>query len=171
MSTSEGARMALAPAAIGIILSADKKSVLLVQREDASVWVLPGGGIETGESPEEAVVREVKEETGLHIRIERKCAEYYPINRIASFTHVFICRAQSGTLKLSSETSAIEFFSLDELPSTLFDLHKQWIEEGLHSPKLILKPLNQITYAAAFNYFIRHPMRVLRYLWTRFTKV
>lgn len=33
-------------------------------------WTLPGGGLEFGESPEEAVVREVEEETGLKIRVK-----------------------------------------------------------------------------------------------------
>lgn len=162
--------MSLAPAAIGIVLSPDKKKVLLVQREDTAVWVLPGGGIEADESPEEAVKREVAEETGLPIQIMRKCAEYYPINRLASFTNVFICQAIHDNYQLSPETSAVQFFPLNDLPATLFSFHKQWIEEGLNSSSLIVKPLDKITYGAAFKYFMQHPIRVLKYLWTRFTK-
>jgi 8-oxo-dGTP pyrophosphatase MutT (NUDIX family) len=42
--------------------------VLLCHRRDLDVWNLPGGGVESREMPDEAVVREVKEETGLPAR-------------------------------------------------------------------------------------------------------
>jgi 8-oxo-dGTP diphosphatase len=41
-----------------------------VQRGD-SVWNFPGGGIEAGETPEEACIREVKEETGYEVKVMR----------------------------------------------------------------------------------------------------
>ena len=54
----------------GIILR--NNEVLMVQQRvqrGAIVWVFPGGGIEKGETPEEACIREVKEETGLEVKI------------------------------------------------------------------------------------------------------
>ncbi len=45
------------------------KEVLLCQLTRSRLWTLPGGGIEFGESPEEAVIREVKEETGYNIKV------------------------------------------------------------------------------------------------------
>jgi ADP-ribose pyrophosphatase YjhB (NUDIX family) len=54
-------------------------SILLAKHHDLTIdqiyWCLPGGGVEAGESPEEAVVRELKEETNLDIRVVRKIAE------------------------------------------------------------------------------------------------
>jgi ADP-ribose pyrophosphatase YjhB (NUDIX family) len=45
--------------------------VLLTQREDFPVWCLPGGGVDPGESLAQAAVREVREETGLEVELER----------------------------------------------------------------------------------------------------
>lgn len=52
----------------------DAGRVLLARQPDGrrgwSRWLLPGGGVEPGEHPEEAVLREVVEETGLHVQVE-----------------------------------------------------------------------------------------------------
>lgn len=50
--------------------------VLLTRREDFDVWCLPGGQVDAGESLAEAARREVREETGLEVRIERLVGMY-----------------------------------------------------------------------------------------------
>jgi 8-oxo-dGTP pyrophosphatase MutT (NUDIX family) len=47
------------------IIFDEQNRVLLSHRRDMDLWNLPGGGVESGELPTEAVIREVKEETGL----------------------------------------------------------------------------------------------------------
>lgn len=51
----------------GIIID-DEDRVLLCHRRDFDLWNLPGGGVEEGESPSDALVREIEEETGLKRR-------------------------------------------------------------------------------------------------------
>jgi len=162
--------MALLPATIGIILSPDQTEVLLVKRDDIPVWVLPGGGVEVGEQPEEALVREIQEETGFQVEIQRKCAEYSPLNRLCALTSIFICNIVSGENCLSSETRGIAFHSLLNLPSTLFPPHERWLHEALSTETLIQRPLIEVSYGALWKYFIRHPHHVLRFAWTRFVK-
>lgn len=160
--------MPLLPAAIGIILNGKQTQVLLVKRRDVPVWVLPGGGIEAHESPEETVKREVQEETGYQVYIVRKCAEYYPINRLAAFTSVFICQIQSGQMLLSEETAEIAFHSIEKLPSSFFPPHARWLQEALSQPHLMIqRPLTEVSYYALCKYFIYHPWQVLRFAWTR----
>jgi 8-oxo-dGTP pyrophosphatase MutT (NUDIX family) len=162
--------MPLAPAAVSIILSSKDDEVLLVQRRDVPVWVLPGGGIDSGEPPEEAVKREVFEETGYRVAIIRQTGEYYPINRLAAFTSVFLCRIEGGEPHVTSETASIAFFPIDQLPVSLFLVHRDWLNDALNHSNIVKKSLTQVTYWAVFKHFAKHPMHVLRFLWTRLFK-
>lgn len=54
------------PSAYGIVIKGE--SVLLSPQFEEGWYDLPGGGLDLGESPEEAVMREVKEETGMDIK-------------------------------------------------------------------------------------------------------
>jgi 8-oxo-dGTP diphosphatase len=160
--------MPLLPAAIGIVFNADQTQVLLVKRCDVAIWVLPGGGVESQETPEEAVKREIQEETGLIVSIIRQSAEYHPLNSLATLTSVFICHVQAGQLSLSPETQAIAFFPLSQLPANFFHLHAGWLQEALTHDRLIKRPLKEVSYPALAKYCMRHPWLVLRYAWTRF---
>lgn len=53
------------------IIFNNQKNVLLCHRPDYNLWNLPGGCMEAGETPWEAVTREVKEEVGLEVEVER----------------------------------------------------------------------------------------------------
>lgn len=54
---------------VNIAIFDEQGRVLLTQREDFEVWCLPGGGMDEGETPYQAAVREAKEETGLEVRL------------------------------------------------------------------------------------------------------
>ena len=163
--------MPLLPAAIAIVLNNDQTEVLLIKRKDTPIWVLPGGGIEPGEKEEEALIREVKEETGFDVQITRKCAEYTPINRLASFTSVFVCHIQSGKMELSDETRDIGFFPINHPPPSLCPPHIVWLKEALSQTTLIQRALIEVNYWEVCKYFFLHPFRILRLIWTRITRV
>jgi 8-oxo-dGTP diphosphatase len=84
---------------------------------------LPGGFIEEGEKPEEAVIREAKEETNLDIQIIQKVGIYDkperdPRGRVIS--HAFLCKCISNPSELRGKDDAIDarWFSCEQL-STL----------------------------------------------------
>lgn len=61
----------------GIVLLHSQNRIALIEghRGDRHLYVVPGGGIEPGETPEAAAKREAKEERGLEVRIQRELAE------------------------------------------------------------------------------------------------
>ena len=158
-------------AVIGIIFSPNKKKVLILERKDLPVWVLPGGGIDENETPEEAILRETLEETGLHVSLIKKVGEYFPINRLTSTTHVFECKEEHGKLSLGDETNQIAFVPLEHLPKNFFFLHRDWLADALlNSPQVFKKPIFQITYLKVFYFLLSHPLLFTRYLISRIFK-
>ena len=77
-------------------------------------WGLPGGSLEYDEHPEEAVIREVMEETHLTVCIEKLLlVSSWTPDRVGLY---YLCRITGGTFFPSDEVSEFAFFSLDELP-------------------------------------------------------
>jgi NADH pyrophosphatase NudC (nudix superfamily) len=81
-------------------------------------FVLIAGYIEAGESPEEAAMREVCEETGLHVRIESILGNYSAASHLPDLTMV-ACVATAGSrdVTLSDELMDARWFALRQLPS------------------------------------------------------
>lgn len=101
--------------AFAIVQHADGR-ILLCHRRDRDLWNLPGGGVEPGESPWEAVKREVTEEVGLVVNVERLLGIYHkPEHDELSFS--FLCDAIGGFLTLTPEADKIEWFDPLILPA------------------------------------------------------
>lgn len=152
----------------GIIFNKDKTAVLLIKRRDVPVWVLPGGGIEINETPEEAVIREVKEETGFFVKISRKIAEYTPLCRLTRYTHFFECHIQGGTSFAGDETKEVRFFPLKTLPKRLPPPYPDWIKDATcFYSYLVKKEITSITYFVVAKSLVKHPILTIRFLLTK----
>ncbi|MFY9914607.1 MAG: NUDIX domain-containing protein [Nocardioidaceae bacterium] len=103
----------------------DAERVLLTYRADDPRWHLVSGILEPGEQPVEGVLREVREETGLQVSVERmsSCWAGQPVvvpgngDRCQFLDLAFRCRHLSGEpYAADEENTDVRWFPLDELP-------------------------------------------------------
>lgn len=167
MAKTQNTLIHRAPASVaGIVFSPDRKAVLLILRRDVPVWVLPGGGIDPGESAENASIREILEETGLTVKIDRLVGQYSPINRLSKHTALYECTILSGIAQASDETLGAQFFPLDRLPP-MPPPYPEWIEESRVKTEPIFRELRSVNYRTLCKYLFRHPLLVGRFLLAR----
>ena len=108
-------------------------SILLSHEIHAENWLIPGGGMGTGETPEECCIREVEEETGLIVRPLYQFLtlnEYYEEYRYIS--HYFVCEATGrGQMRLTQREEEAgarpEWLPLREAIG-IFSRHQDWAE-------------------------------------------
>lgn len=83
--------------------------------EFEGMWEFPGGKMEAGESPEDALKREIREELGVEIAVEKFiCTTDYDYPSFHLTMHSYLCHLQSGEIKLLEHKSAL-WLSPDEL--------------------------------------------------------
>ncbi len=105
--------------------------VLLAVRSDLVGWELPGGTPEPGEDLEQALVRELREETGLEIEVDHHVGDYVRDGFRPHTARVYRCRVASGTPRPSSENLAVRFVPVDALPDELFPWYRAPLADAL----------------------------------------
>ena len=123
------------PSTNGVIFN-PAGEILLQKRADNGYWGLPGGKVDIGESVEQGAIREVLEETGLHVATTRLIGIYSDPKHYSIMTYeaagwiihyvtlLFECELQSGRLQISDESTDIGYFSPNSLPeNTLLSHH------------------------------------------------
>jgi 8-oxo-dGTP diphosphatase len=117
-----GKDLLMLPSACAVAVD-DGGRVLLCRRADTGKWSLPAGAIDPGEQPAEAAVREVHEETGVRIAVERLAGVAlrevtYPHGDVCQYLTVwFRCTAIGGHAVVNDEeSSAVGWYSPEELP-------------------------------------------------------
>ncbi|MCY0909383.1 MAG: NUDIX hydrolase [Sulfobacillus thermotolerans] len=115
---------ALPAAAVLVYEPRQQQIVLVTRRYPPAVGglTLPGGGVEFGESVAQAAIREVKEETGLDVVLDRQFGTWStPTNEtIISF---FLGHPVGGSLRAGTDAADAQYFSLAQAPSLVFSLH------------------------------------------------
>jgi 8-oxo-dGTP diphosphatase len=111
-------------AAGGTIFDAEGR-VLLCERADGRGWCMPGGFADADETPRQTVVREVREECGLEVEIDRLLGLYSAPAPWGGRTVIcqFLCRVVGGDLVTTDETRAFGWFAEGALPAPIFPMH------------------------------------------------
>jgi ADP-ribose pyrophosphatase YjhB (NUDIX family) len=120
----------LVPGASAIVTD-NQGRILLQRRSDNARWALPGGVMDIGESIGQAIVREVREETGLEVEPQDIVGVYSDPGHVFAyddgevrqqFSVCFVCRMVGGELQVSNESSEVAFFSPEEIEG--MDVHE-----------------------------------------------
>ncbi|NHN48276.1 NUDIX domain-containing protein [Halostella sp. JP-L12] len=108
---------------------------VLTMRRPCGDWCLPGGNADPGEDPEETVVREVREETGLDVEpVELVDAYELPpgtdYDPHGAVTLLYRCERVGGDLELSREGEALDWRRPGEVDGWFFD-HERYARDAL----------------------------------------
>ena len=118
------------------------QQVLLVQRDTPHLWELPGGGMRPGEAPETTIVREVYEETGLHVRILELLGWYERTGWRPHRSPIYICHPLGGVLQPQpTEVTAVRYFPPQALPTGLFPWYRVIVQQDMTSHEF--RPLHR----------------------------
>jgi 8-oxo-dGTP diphosphatase len=114
-----------------ILVDAERR-VLLTDRADGRGWCLPGGYSDPLEPPQDTVVREVREETGLDVAVDRLLGIYSVTQRTGSkiVACAFFCSVLSGEPRTTDETLGVGWFDENALPERMFSTHRQRIRDA-----------------------------------------
>ncbi|MBN1290894.1 MAG: NUDIX hydrolase [Candidatus Latescibacteria bacterium] len=96
--------------------------ILLVRERSDGLWCMPGGWADVGDYPSDVAAREVWEESGYKVKPVNVVGVYdnnrsgTPLEFYHAYKIVFLCELTGGEARTSNETSAVDFFSFDNLP-------------------------------------------------------
>ncbi len=117
----------------------DGERILLALRRDIEWWNLPGGGMEIGETVDEALCREVSEETGLVVEVGQLVGVYSKPQK-QEVVLTFRCSVLSGTPIATEESLACRYFDPNDLPAKTLPKHRERIEDALlNQPTALLR--------------------------------
>lgn len=115
----------------GIVVD-DQDRVLVIQRRDNGHWEPPGGVLELDETPEEGAQREVREETGMEVDVERLTGVYKNMPR-GIVALVFRCSAKAGTPCRTSESVEVRWAVRHELDDIMDPAYVVRVEDAFRS--------------------------------------
>ena len=128
------------PAVSAIILN--EKEILMQRRSDTKKWCIISGHVEFGESVEEAIVREVMEETNVHCQVTRLIGvysspaytTYYHADRTVQYVVSYFEVKLNGEIQdglTNSESIEFGYFPLDRLPEEIDLINPFWLSDAL----------------------------------------
>ncbi|TDT45342.1 8-oxo-dGTP diphosphatase [Maribacter spongiicola] len=125
-------------------------SILLIKRKYEPFkgkWAIPGGFVLDDESLEEAVERELKEETGIKINYLEQLYTFGkpnrdPRGRVVSIAYFGLIRPNAFKIYASTDAAQVQWFHIDELPELSFD-HKEILDAAIKrlKAKITYEPL------------------------------
>lgn len=129
--------------AVAAVIFNDNGDILLQKRKDVGKWCVISGHVEFGETIEDAILREIFEETNAHAKISRFIGVYsspiyqtycYEDRTVQYVTAYFEAKLEEDIdcSFINNETQELKFFSLTKMPNNFAQINPYWLEDALN---------------------------------------
>ncbi|MER8186501.1 NUDIX domain-containing protein [Kitasatospora sp. NPDC094015] len=129
-STQQGRSTPLHSVSVAGVVVRDGGDVLVIRRADNNTWEPPGGVLELAESVEAGVRREVLEETGVEVEVERLTGVYKNMS-LGVVALVFRCRPVGGTPSVSEESTVVQWIPAEEAAARMGAMYSVRLRDAL----------------------------------------
>jgi len=130
--------------AVAAAIFNDQGEILLQKRKDVNQWCIISGHVEFGETIEEAILREIKEETNVKASITRFVGVYsspasqtytYKDKKVQYVTSYFEAKLQDSIAAgfCNNETQELQFFPVDNIPKDMALINPHWLTDALNN--------------------------------------
>lgn len=155
-----------------LILDETEKQILLIQRRDVPVWVLPGGGRDPGETLEQTALREAEEETGFSVNVVRFAGTFDGSSVFVKPSAIFVAKtAVKKKHPCSHEVGGMQFFPIDAMPE--YRMPPPFVEIIRHTlmhPSFFHLHIQSITWKRILSATFFHPVLMSRFLFAKVKK-
>ncbi|MDA0564605.1 NUDIX domain-containing protein [Streptomonospora sp. S1-112] len=131
-STGEGPSTPLHSVSVAGAVVREDGRLLAIRRRDNGAWELPGGVLEIAEAPEDGVVREVWEETGVRVEVDQLTGVYKNTTR-GIVALVFRCKPSGGIEQPTSESTAVEWLTPEQVEERMSEVYAVRLLDALDS--------------------------------------
>jgi 8-oxo-dGTP diphosphatase len=116
----------------------ERKQLLLVKEASLGTWSLPGGWCDLFETPSEAIIKEVIQEAGIHIKVEKLLGisdriKYKTNKKWSEYAVMFLATIIEDTKVFGHEISEVGFFDLNNLPELSFKSNIEEIKRAINA--------------------------------------
>jgi ADP-ribose pyrophosphatase YjhB (NUDIX family) len=114
----------------------EHKQLLLVKEASLGTWSLPGGWCDLFETPSEAIIKEVIQEAGIHIKVEKLLGisdriKYKTNKKLSEYAVMFLATIIEDTKVFGHEVSQVGFFDINNLPELSFKSNQEEIKRAI----------------------------------------
>jgi ADP-ribose pyrophosphatase YjhB (NUDIX family) len=136
--------------AVSAIIFNEKREILMQRRMDTKKWCIISGHVEFGESVEDAIIREVQEETNVASEVVRLIGVYstpsfttyfYPervVQYVVNYFEVKLLGQIPDGLK-NNECEEVSYFPIDKLPEEIDLISPHWLADALNSARVFIR--------------------------------
>lgn len=130
--------------ALALIQNEAREYLLVKHAYDSRWYSAPGGGVEAGESPQTAVIREVHEELGVEVKVKHLVGMYeVDWGPRTTLVYLFACQITAGEIRINQpeEINSFTWFTPDKMPEHVNPLGNYLVEDVMNEARGVTRSI------------------------------